>query len=91
MVMKSSPAQRLKEIVGRPEEKLDLAEAALLIAQDEYPELDVSTYLHRLDELAETVRTRLLPDAGPESIISFSESRDFLVMMPTTMILGTTF
>lgn len=70
MVMKSSPAQRLKEIVGRPEEKLDLAEAALLIAQDEYPELDVSTYLHRLDELAETVRTRLLPDAGPESIIA---------------------
>jgi len=56
---------------------LDLAEAALLIAQHEYPQLDIAVYLHRLDELAETVRARLSPDAGPESIIATMNSLFF--------------
>lgn len=68
--MKSLPAQRLKQLVGGPEEDLDLAEAALVIAQDEYPHLDVAAYLHRLDELAQTIRSRLEPDAPPENIIA---------------------
>ena len=35
---------------------MNLAEAALLIAQDAYPDLDIEAYLFRLDELAEPLR-----------------------------------
>jgi regulator of sirC expression with transglutaminase-like and TPR domain len=48
---------------------LDLAEAALLIAQEEQPSLDVSAYLHRLDELASTVRARLSESPSPADIV----------------------
>ncbi len=39
---------------------LDLARAALLIAAEEYPDLDVNQYLLHLEELAEQVRVRML-------------------------------
>ena len=51
------------ELVRRPEESIDVAEAALLIAKEEYPELDVQAYLKRLDAMAEEVR-RHLPVSG---------------------------
>jgi len=36
-----------------------LAEAALLVAKTEYPELDVQRYLHQIEDLAERVRVQL--------------------------------
>ncbi len=68
--MSSSPNERLKQLVEGPEEDLDLAEAALLIAQHEYPQLDVAGYLRRFDEFAGTVRQRLRPHVLPEQIIA---------------------
>lgn len=47
---------RFARLVGRRESAVDLAEAALLIAQDAYPDLDVDAYLVRLDDLAEPLR-----------------------------------
>ncbi len=44
--------------VSRPDEDLDLAAAALLIAEREYEGLDVSVWLGRLDELAAAARRR---------------------------------
>src|SRR5439155_3579704 len=38
---------------------VDLAEVALLLARDEYPELDVEAYLGELTALAREARTRL--------------------------------
>src|SRR5581483_2102597 len=61
--MLSNTADRLKDVLERPEDDINLAEAALLMAADEYPSLDVSTYLQRLDELAAGVRGRLPADA----------------------------
>jgi regulator of sirC expression with transglutaminase-like and TPR domain len=57
--MQSNTADRLKDVLERPEEDINLAEAALLMASQEYPGLDVATYLHRIDELATTVESRL--------------------------------
>ena len=58
----TSPArERFTALVSGPEEDLDLAEAALLIAQEEQPDLDVAHYLKRLDQLADAVRTELPP------------------------------
>jgi len=61
--------ERFARLVSGPEEALDLAEAALLIAQEEQPELDISSYLHRLDELAAAVQANLPASPTPIDII----------------------
>lgn len=45
-------------VVSRPDDEIDLATASLLIAEGEYPGLDVGHYLSMLDSMAETVRGR---------------------------------
>jgi len=62
--------ERLKQLVNRPDEAINLAEAALLLAEEEYPHLDIGAYLRRLDDLSGNVRARLSPDAPPEKIIA---------------------
>jgi regulator of sirC expression with transglutaminase-like and TPR domain len=47
-----SPRQRFAEVVGGHDDAIDLAEAALLIAAEAYPGLDVARYVGRLDELS---------------------------------------
>jgi regulator of sirC expression with transglutaminase-like and TPR domain len=68
-----TPAARWNEIVAAPEEEIDLAEAALILAAHEYPGLDVAAYLARLDELAEALKRRLRGDISPtESLIALN-------------------
>jgi regulator of sirC expression with transglutaminase-like and TPR domain len=55
--------RRFSEVAALPDEVIDLAEGALLIAAEEEPDLDVGTYLARLDDLAGRVQ-RLL--AAPQ-------------------------
>jgi len=63
-----SNTERLKRLLHAPEGP-NLAEAALLIAQDEYPALDVDAYLKRLDELAARVRAELPASPSLEEMI----------------------
>ncbi len=44
-------------MIGRPEEDLDLGRAALLVAGEEYPGLDVEDHLRTLDRYAAEVRS----------------------------------
>ena len=60
-----SPRTRFAAVMQAPEETLDLALAALLVAAEEYPQLPVSMYLQRLDQLAERVRDRLADETAP--------------------------
>jgi regulator of sirC expression with transglutaminase-like and TPR domain len=60
--------ERLQKLLGA-EQELSLAEAALLLAKDEYPALDVDAYLARLDELAGRVRARLPECANIEDTL----------------------
>jgi regulator of sirC expression with transglutaminase-like and TPR domain len=46
-------------MVARPEDEVDLARASLLVAREEYPELELDPYLQRLDTMAEAVRSHL--------------------------------
>jgi regulator of sirC expression with transglutaminase-like and TPR domain len=46
----------LSALAGRPSDMIPLAEAALLIAGEEYPGLDLSAYLAKIDALANAVR-----------------------------------
>jgi regulator of sirC expression with transglutaminase-like and TPR domain len=57
-------------LLSLPDEAIDLGQAALLIARDEYPHLDVGTYLARLDQMAETIRGRLRGGEGFTSLIA---------------------
>ncbi len=56
----------LGALVGGDEDAIDLARAALLIAAEEYADLDPSDYLGRLDGLGVTLRERLKGQADPE-------------------------
>jgi len=67
--MKPESLERLKRILDAPESEADLAEAALLLAQEEYPQLDVQAYLRRLDEMARAVRDTLPANAPAAEII----------------------
>ena len=48
-----NPRESFARIARLPDAEIDLAEAALLIAAEEYPSLDVASYLARLDALAD--------------------------------------
>ena len=63
------PRKLFAELVARPEESLDLAQAALLIACEEYPDLEVSRYVSRLSQLATAAQARIADDA-PEAIVA---------------------
>jgi regulator of sirC expression with transglutaminase-like and TPR domain len=49
-------------LVARPDDEIDLAVAALLIAEMEYPGLELAPYLARLDDLAARARGRDLAE-----------------------------
>lgn len=62
---------RFAELVTR--DQFDLAEASLLLAQDEYPDLDVAAYMARIDAMAATIRARLAADAfGEQRVIALN-------------------
>jgi regulator of sirC expression with transglutaminase-like and TPR domain len=56
--MGQSIRSRFAALATGPDDRIDLDEAALLIAAEEYEGLDVAGYLARLDELADRVRRR---------------------------------
>jgi regulator of sirC expression with transglutaminase-like and TPR domain len=58
-------AERFRNIVAGPDENINLAMAALLIAAEEYPGLDVELYLARIGQLAGSLKQRLRADISP--------------------------
>ncbi len=64
-----SPAQHLAQLARRPEDDIDLAEAALVIAKQEYPDLNVEVYLAQLDAIAARLKRRLPADSARSHII----------------------
>jgi len=60
----SNPSQsairaRFAEIVARDDDAINLAEAALLIAAEEYARLDIALYLEKLDHFGDLARARV--------------------------------
>src|SRR6476646_12263594 len=49
--------------IAQPDEQINLAAAALYIAQEEYPDLDVGAYFNALDTMAAEVEARLATTA----------------------------
>ena len=57
--MQPDPSSLFAALVSEDGGAIDLAEAALLIAQEEYPLLEVAPYLERLDQWGASARERL--------------------------------
>lgn len=60
-------------VVSRPDQEVDLAQAALLAAEHEYKDLDISFYLKRLDHLAEEADRSM--HRGPMAMRSLVDKR----------------
>ncbi|MEC4815004.1 MAG: SirB1 family protein [Scytonema sp. PMC 1069.18] len=58
----SSARQYFYQEIQQPDEYIDLAKAALYIAQEEYPNLDPDEYLNALDIMALELQERLPPE-----------------------------
>lgn len=65
--MRKDPNEAFRSEVARPDDQLDLLRCTLLIARDEYPNLDIEAYIRRLDEWAAQVKQLIPPDAGQEA------------------------
>src|SRR5262245_41928826 len=62
--MSTRSRRTFQELITLPEGAVPLAESALLMACEEYPQLEISPYLDRLDEIADFVRPRLNPSGS---------------------------
>lgn len=60
---------RFCQEIQQPDNAINLAAAALYIAQEEYPALDCGAYLRQLDTMAAQLRDRLPQEAYPLKII----------------------
>ena len=79
--MANDPYSEFRQAADRPEEQIDLGRAALTIALPEYPNLDISEYLSRVDRFAVEVMNRAGADAdvlrsiAALNFVLFSEHR----------------
>src|SRR5262245_7570209 len=62
--------QTFQQLVNLPDGAIPLAEAALLLACEEYPQLEISPYLDQLDDIAGTVRSTLRAGDSPLETIN---------------------
>ena len=71
MTSTSADLALFAHVVLKPEADLDLVQGALLVAEAEYPNLDIPHYVSKLDELARGARERLrrTKDAAPIDIV----------------------
>ena len=60
---------RFAALADRPDDRIDLGEAALLIAAEAQPGLDVAHYLDELDKLADEARPELANFSGVDRIL----------------------
>lgn len=68
--MKNGEFDSFIYFADQPDSSIGLAIGALHIAQSEYPDVDMDTYLHQLDEMADAVRKRVQQTMFPERHIA---------------------
>lgn len=69
MMAFSQARQSFSQEINQPDEQIDLAKAALYIAQEEYPDLDPAEYLNALDTMADELQDRLPQQRYPLRVI----------------------
>jgi regulator of sirC expression with transglutaminase-like and TPR domain len=69
-VIESASRREFTALVARPDSAVDLARASLLVACEEYPDLDVGGYLGRLDRMGKAVRAHVRRGASPAAAVA---------------------
>ena len=69
MMNSALPRELLVEELQKPADQVDLARAALYLALEEYPDLDIGAQLMVLDDMAATLREKLPQEAYPLKMI----------------------
>jgi regulator of sirC expression with transglutaminase-like and TPR domain len=67
--MSQRSRKAFQQLVTLPDGAVPLAEAALLMACEEYPQLEISPYIDRLDEIAADVQSRMRAGDTPANTI----------------------
>ena len=67
--MSTRSRKTFQQLVTLPDAAIPLAETALMIACEEYPQLELSPYLDLLDEIAEAAKRELAPLDSPVNIV----------------------
>lgn len=58
-----------RELARDDDDEINLARVALIIAAEEYPNLDINRCLHKLDEMALEIADRVAEESDPHAII----------------------
>jgi regulator of sirC expression with transglutaminase-like and TPR domain len=61
--------RRFRELASRPDPSIDLTEASLVIALEEYPAIDLDHYLGQLDRWSEEIRQRIQGSTDVERVL----------------------
>lgn len=70
----STPATlELQQRLSQGFKQINLAEAALLLAKTEYPDLNISPYMQRFEELAKRVREKVVSQSPPNMIVALNQ------------------
>lgn len=69
MMNSALPRELLYQELQKPEDQVDLARAALYMAQEDYPDLDIAAQLAVLDGMAQALREKLPKEHYPLKII----------------------
>ncbi len=64
-------------LIARPHGEFRLAEAALYLAREEYPDMSVRAYLDRIDAMAETIKAEMGLELDPVQIVQEINSHLF--------------
>src|SRR5689334_10023456 len=78
--MSTRSRRTFQQLVTLPDGAIPLAEAALLMACEEYPHLEISPFIDKLDDIAGDVRSRLRAGDSPREAIEKINSVLFDVM-----------
>jgi regulator of sirC expression with transglutaminase-like and TPR domain len=66
-------AERFERMARSTDDDIDVVLGALLIAAEEYPQLDIESYQQRINELGRTLKRRLRPDISTtDSILALN-------------------
>lgn len=61
--------QRFRQLAQLPDESIDLTEASLVIALEEYPGIAIAAYLRQLDEWSDEIRRRVRGSRDMERLV----------------------
>ena len=69
--------QAFARLLQTPDAELDLAEGALLIAAEEYPELRLGVYLNQIARMATDLKRRIRTEVEPQRVVEIANDYFF--------------